>query len=89
MKSHHVLFQGTVVRAEPDGFVVIHFDHPIGSNTHGIISSSTGTSTSTDTAFTLTTLSPHVRVSGTAIPSNQNKLPKIIELHVGNQRVIP
>ena len=58
-----VQFAGTVVRTEPGGFGIIQFDQPIGpmSNTHGIISSSSGTSTG---AFSK--LKPGVRVVGTA-----------------------
>lgn len=56
-------FAGTVVRTEPGGFGVIHFDKPVGpsGNTHGIISSSTGTST-----VTFTNLKPGVRINGFA-----------------------
>jgi hypothetical protein len=58
-----VKFAGKVVRAEPGGFGVIHFDEPVGpsGNTHGIVSSSSGTSTAT-----FSKLKPGTRVVGTA-----------------------
>lgn len=58
-----VNFAGTVVRTEPGGFGVIHFDNPVGpsANTHGIVSSSSGTVT-----VTFSKLRPGVRVVGTA-----------------------
>lgn len=31
-------FEGTVVRVERDGFGIIHFDAPLGANTHGVFS---------------------------------------------------
>ena len=63
MMSAKVQFAGTVVRAEPGGFGIIHFDQPIGpmANTHGIVSRSVGTSTGT-----FSKLKPGVRVVGTA-----------------------
>ena len=91
VKSPRVPFHGTVVRTEPDGFVVIHFDKPIGpmANTHAIISTSTGTSTSADTAFKIINLRPQERVSGFATTDNQHHLPKIVELYVSNQKLVP
>jgi hypothetical protein len=58
-----VQFAGTVVRTEPGGFGVIQFDQPVGpsANTHGIVSSSSGTTTSN-----FINLKPGLRVKGTA-----------------------
>ncbi len=35
------VFKGTVVRVEPDGFGVVEFVNPLGSNNFGVFSSST------------------------------------------------
>jgi hypothetical protein len=61
--SDKVQFAGTVVRTEPGGFGIVHFDEPVGpsANTYGIVSSSRGTS-----ALTFSRLKPGVRVTGTA-----------------------
>jgi hypothetical protein len=59
-----VKFVGKVVRAEPGGFGIVEFDQPIGprSNTHGIISVSSGT-----TIGLSTPLAAETRVAGIAV----------------------
>jgi hypothetical protein len=66
-------FSGTVVRTEPGGFGIIHFDKPLGpgaANAYGIMSSSSGTSTST--YISLDRLKPGVRVVGKAEADTQH-----------------
>jgi hypothetical protein len=55
-------FSGTIVRLEPSGFGIIHFDKPLGpsANTFGVISNSTSSVASFDE------LKPGVHVTGTA-----------------------
>lgn len=64
-----VKFSGEVVRIERDGFTVIHFDQPIGPNrnSYGLISSSTGT-----TSVPYSAITPGVRVTGDAEPSEHD-----------------
>jgi hypothetical protein len=67
-------FAGTIIRTEPGGFGIIHFDHPLGpgtANAYGIISSSSGTSTSSYVSV-YEQLKPGVRVSGLADADNQH-----------------
>jgi hypothetical protein len=56
-----VVFEGVVVRAEPDGFGVVKFDNAIGANTHGIFSPSTS-----DPDLPFSSLKPGMHISGTA-----------------------
>jgi hypothetical protein len=74
-----VEFAGTVVRAEPGGFGIVHFDKPIGpeANTHGIISSSVGTSTGASLK-----LEPGARVVGTA-ETDERQLATITAVDTG------
>jgi hypothetical protein len=66
-------FSGTIVRFEPDGFGIVHFDIPIGpnANTYGIISSSTHTGTVTG-PYVYIELKPGMRVVGTANPDKRD-----------------
>jgi hypothetical protein len=42
MKPDQIPFSGTVVRIEPDGFGIVEFDHRVGANTHGVFSTTIG-----------------------------------------------
>jgi hypothetical protein len=72
--SEKIKFEGTVIRTELGGFAIVHFDSPIGpaANTHGIISSSTGTSVPNYSA-----LKPRVRVLGWAEADSEHQLATI------------
>ncbi|MBS0248805.1 MAG: hypothetical protein JSR61_19475 [Proteobacteria bacterium] len=75
-------FAGTVVRAEPDGFAIIEFDSPVGpsANTHGLISSSTGTA-----SVPYFDLKPGVHVRGLAEASQHDLATiKTIQVDVGS-----
>ncbi len=74
MDAKTVTFRGTVVRIEPSGFGVVTFDHPLASgNTHGIISTTTITSTND-----YLNLAPGVHVTGEArLESDPKKLAPI------------
>lgn len=69
--SDKIPFDGTVIRMEPGGFGIIHFDQPLGvsANNYGIISRSNGTSLP---SFGI--LRPGVRVRGTAQADSQHEL---------------
>lgn len=72
--SGKIPFAGKLVRMEPGGFEIVEFDFPVGpaANSHGIISTSTGTSVPT-----LTTLKPGLRISGIAEADNDHQLAAI------------
>ncbi len=72
--SDRIPFAGTIVRTEPGGFGIIHFDEPLGpcSNSYGIISSSTGTNVPTFTA-----LRRGARVRGMAEADSRHELANV------------
>jgi len=58
--SDTLSFKGTIVRVERDGFGIIHFDAPLGANTHGVFS------TVISSTLPLSALKEGVRVRGVA-----------------------
>lgn len=44
MEQEQKRFSGTIVRIEPDGFGIVEFDHRLGGNTHGVFSTTIGSS---------------------------------------------
>ncbi|HSY55850.1 MAG TPA: hypothetical protein VK834_05350 [Bradyrhizobium sp.] len=44
MEQEQKRFSGTIVRIEPDGFGIVEFDQRLGANTHGVFSTTIGSS---------------------------------------------
>jgi hypothetical protein len=44
MEQQQKRFSGTIVRIEPDGFGIVEFDQRLGANTHGVFSTTIGSS---------------------------------------------
>jgi hypothetical protein len=71
-------FTGTIVRVEPDGFGIVHFNEPIGvqANTYGIFSTTIGSTVPYGPA-----LKPGAQVAGTA-EADQNDLAAVKTLQI-------
>jgi hypothetical protein len=59
-------FSGTVVRIEPDGFGIVEFDHQVGANTHGVFSTTIGST------MPFRQVKPGMHVSGLAEVSDKD-----------------
>jgi hypothetical protein len=77
--SGKIQFAGTVVRTEPGGFGIVRFDHALGprANTHGIVSSSSGTALPAFDAFR-----PGVRVEGMAEVDDDHELASVLNFNI-------
>jgi hypothetical protein len=66
MGQEQTRFSGTVVRIEPDGFGIVEFDHLVGANTHGVFSTTIGST------VPFRQVKPGMHVSGIAEVSDKD-----------------
>jgi hypothetical protein len=75
MKQQQKRFSGTIVRIEPDGFGIVEFDQRLGANTHGVFSTTIGSS------VPFRQVKPGMHVSGLAeVSDNDLAAVKMLEV---------
>jgi hypothetical protein len=66
MEHEQKPFSGIVVRVEPDGFGIVEFDNKVGANTHGVFSTTIGST------VPFLRVKPGMHVSGIAEASDKD-----------------